>query len=119
MTNKIYIERYNRLIKYCKNRTLNDEEYSEIHHIIPRCMSGDNGATNLIRLSAKEHYLAHWMLWKAYGTPGLVGAFFMMMVKNTQQDRRIMPSYLYEKLRKEMSKIASERGKTKQWITDG
>jgi hypothetical protein len=51
--------------------------YSEKHHIIPRSMGGTDNRSNLIALTPRQHFVAHWMLWKAYG--GSMGrAFFMM-----------------------------------------
>jgi hypothetical protein len=51
--------------------------YSEKHHIIPRSMGGTDVKSNLIALTPRQHFVAHWMLWKAYG--GNMGrAFFMM-----------------------------------------
>jgi hypothetical protein len=51
--------------------------YSEKHHIIPRSMGGTDNISNLIALTPRQHVVAHWMLWKAYG--GNMGrAFFMM-----------------------------------------
>jgi hypothetical protein len=51
--------------------------YSEKHHIIPRSMGGTDSKSNLINLTSRQHFVAHWMLWKAYG--GSMGrAFFMM-----------------------------------------
>ena len=38
------------------------EEYCERHHIIPRCMNGDDSDDNLIDLYAREHYEAHKLL---------------------------------------------------------
>jgi hypothetical protein len=51
--------------------------YSEKHHIIPKSMGGTEARNNLIALTPRQHFVAHWMLWKAYG--GSMGrAFFMM-----------------------------------------
>jgi hypothetical protein len=36
--------------------------YSERHHILPKCMGGTNAKGNLVRLTAKEHFIAHKML---------------------------------------------------------
>lgn len=41
--------------------------YSEKHHIIPKCMGGDNSPANLIRLTPEDHFFAHLCLAKAYG----------------------------------------------------
>jgi hypothetical protein len=38
------------------------EEYSEEHHITPRCMGGLNDRDNLIDLFAEEHFIAHKLL---------------------------------------------------------
>lgn len=34
----------------------------EVHHIIPRCFGGDNSKENRIKLTTKEHILAHYYL---------------------------------------------------------
>ena len=44
---------YNNLIERGKNRNL--EGYCERHHIIPRCMEGNNDSENLVKLTAREH----------------------------------------------------------------
>jgi hypothetical protein len=36
--------------------------YSEVHHILPRSMGGGDEASNLVRLTYREHFLAHWLL---------------------------------------------------------
>jgi len=40
--------------------------YYEKHHILPRCLGGDNSKENLILLTAKEHFIAHLLLIKCY-----------------------------------------------------
>jgi hypothetical protein len=40
--------------------------YNERHHILPKCMGGDDSYDNLIYLGAREHLLAHWLLMKAF-----------------------------------------------------
>jgi hypothetical protein len=68
---------YENLINRAKNRILNC--YTESHHIIPRCMSGDNSIGNLVELTAEEHYVAHQLLVKIYPTEhGLIKAAVMM-----------------------------------------
>lgn len=36
--------------------------YSEKHHIVPKCMGGSNAKSNLVLLTAKEHFIAHKLL---------------------------------------------------------
>lgn len=40
--------------------------YYERHHIIPRCLEGNNNTANLVLLTPEEHYLAHLLLIKIY-----------------------------------------------------
>lgn len=40
---------------------------TEIHHIRPKCMGGTDTARNLIRLTPRQHILAHDLLARAYG----------------------------------------------------
>ena len=41
-------------------------DYTEKHHIIPRCMGGTNHKSNLVRLTPEAHYVAHQLLVKIY-----------------------------------------------------
>jgi hypothetical protein len=38
--------------------------YTERHHIIPKCIGGTDEPSNIVRLSAREHYIAHRLLVK-------------------------------------------------------
>lgn len=38
--------------------------YYERHHIIPKCMGGNDVISNLAYLTAREHYLCHYLLYK-------------------------------------------------------
>jgi hypothetical protein len=58
-----YSRWYNNLIKTAKLRTT-VVGYTEHHHIIPRSFGGDNSKENLVQLTAREHYIAHLLLWK-------------------------------------------------------
>jgi hypothetical protein len=40
--------------------------YFERHHIVPKCMGGTNKKSNLVYLTAEEHYVAHQLLVKMY-----------------------------------------------------
>lgn len=41
--------------------------YSERHHIVPRSLGGGDEKSNLIRLTAEDHFFAHLLLAKAHG----------------------------------------------------
>jgi NUMOD3 motif len=40
------------------------EGYTELHHIIPQSMGGSNDKENLVELTAREHFVCHWLLIK-------------------------------------------------------
>lgn len=107
-----YLNRYLNLICYANNNP-QITDYDEEHHILPESMGGTNNATNLVKLTARQHYLAHWMLWKAYKSKEMTSAFFSMSNQSNQhQDReRRIPSRTYEQLRKEFSQHISESTK--------
>jgi hypothetical protein len=41
-------------------------DYTEKHHIIPKCMGGSNDKSNLVKLTPEAHYVAHQLLVKIY-----------------------------------------------------
>jgi hypothetical protein len=57
-----YKKIYFNIIDKAKNRISN--EYSEQHHILPKCMGGKNTKDNLVKLTGREHFICHWLLWK-------------------------------------------------------
>ena len=54
---------YNNLISRAQNRPL-PTEYTELHHILPTAMGGTDDQENLVRLTLKEHLIAHLLLTK-------------------------------------------------------
>lgn len=52
--------------------------YTEKHHIIPRCLGGKDSEDNLVKLSAREHYICHLLLTKMFNHPGLLNAAVLM-----------------------------------------
>ena len=92
-----YLNRYNKFIGVLKAQTING--YYELHHIIPKSSGGSNDKSNLVALTARQHYIAHWMLWKAYGE-NMTRAFFMM--SSVGKYERVS-SKTYDKARKDYS----------------
>lgn len=79
---------YNQLIERSRNRIMADDEYYESHHVIPRCIGGDDSNNNIVDLYPEEHYVAHQLLMKIYpNNPKLIFATFMMSVSNTSMKR--------------------------------
>ena len=94
-----------------KKAITNNNVYSETHHIIPRSMNGSDSNDNLISLSAREHFICHWLLTKM--TTGndrvsMIRAFWMMRAENKNQ-KRYINSRAYQSLKEEYALIQSDR----------
>lgn len=97
-----YKNHYDTLIEHARDRKI--EDYTEVHHIVPRCIGGTDDKTNLVRLTAREHFVAHQLLVKMYPKhQGLISAVFYMTCGNTFRSNRI-----YEWHRKRLSLFVSE-----------
>ena len=76
-----YKKIYDALISRAQNRNL--EGYKEKHHIVPRCMNGNDEENNLIFLTPEEHFVAHELLVKIYPEEyRLIFALIIMNGKN-------------------------------------
>lgn len=72
-----YKKHYDKLIERANNRIISG--YTEKHHIIPRCMGGNDDIGNLVELTPEEHFVAHQLLVKMYpGNYKLVSAVIVM-----------------------------------------
>lgn len=79
-----YNKIYNDLIEKAKSRIL--EGYQEKHHIIPKCLGGDDNLDNIVGLTPEEHYIAHLLLVKIYPNQnGLVFAAWYMQYHNSDK----------------------------------
>ena len=62
-----YEKVYQQLVDHAKSRKLSKKDcYIEQHHIIPRAEGGTGDKSNLVNLTAREHYIAHLLLAKIY-----------------------------------------------------
>lgn len=85
-------------------------ENTEKHHIIPRCLNGLDTPENLVRLSIREHYLAHLLLLRMYDGQEkykLEWALFSLAGKPNR--KLILTSRQFEKCRKTLH--ASMKGR--------
>ena len=99
-----YQKIYDQIIERAKTRKL--EGYKEKHHIIPRCIGGGNEKSNSVELTAREHFLCHWLLHEIYpDNSKLFYAFSMMcnVVPNEKIVRHKPSSKIYEYLKKKRS----------------
>jgi len=101
-----YTRWYYNIIDRAKERTL--EVYTEKHHIIPKSCGGNNSKENLVKLTAKEHFICHLLLVRM--TSGnfrykMAYALNRMLTtnNNSNQDRYIPTSRKFEKIRLQIS----------------
>ena len=82
-----YSKIYDKLIKYRVDNPPTDE-YTEKHHIIPRCLGGLDLPSNLVILTAREHYTCHQLLTKMHPTHvGLAYAALLMTFNGPDHNR--------------------------------
>lgn len=61
-----YTKIYEDLVEKCKVRGIDKKSldfYTEAHHILPRSLGGTDDKENLVLFTAREHYVAHKLLW--------------------------------------------------------
>lgn len=90
--------------------------YKERHHIIPRCLAGDNTPINLIYLTARRHFIVHRLLTKIHPNNSKVWYAYFAMFRETSVRMRYRDigwsksvSKEYEHFRTKMSEIQTGR----------
>lgn len=104
-----YKKVYDQIIDNRKHNEVTD--YTENHHIIPRSLGGDDDSSNLVRLTAREHFLCHYLLAKMYPKETQewykMNHAFLMMKCESMFNSRYYNSRLYAALRKNFSSVMS------------
>lgn len=100
-----YRKIYNDLIAKCQARHSVDG-YKECHHIQPKSLGGSNDASNLVDLTAREHFVAHFLLAKLHG-----GNQWSSVKRMRGNGDFYINSRLYEIARREVAKATSKRFK--------
>jgi hypothetical protein len=110
LTNK-YSTWYYNIISQSKSRDNN--QYTERHHIIPKSLGGSNHIDNIAILTAREHFICHWLLVKM--TSGkergkMVFALRMMKAKSSKHRRyeSNITARVYESIKVEYSLFMSQ-----------
>jgi hypothetical protein len=93
-------------------RTRKLEGYTERHHVIPKSLNGTDDNTNLVDLTAREHFICHWLLTKMYTGEAKSKMIYALngMKRNgkfTQRYETLVTSRVYENLKKEFSIVHS------------
>lgn len=117
--NPHYLNRYITFISQCQQKNIGRKGYSEKHHICPKAKdmfpeykSFTENPWNLAKLTARQHFIAHIMLWKAFPNSSQEDALWAMKNKNKSR----MNSSLYESLRLDIQdkNIKRSRNLTKE-----
>ena len=85
---------YSDLIEFRKANA--PDGYSEKHHIIPKSMGGSNSPDNLVRLTGREHFIAHRLLAKIHGGLMWLAVTYMSHPGTTSSNGYMCTSRVYE-----------------------
>ena len=93
------------------------KEYTEIHHIYPTSMGGNDNTENLVLMTGRNHFIAHWLLYKMTLDRRMIFAFNQMKRYIKQKGCDVELEQLYEDAKcditKHMSIMAKETHQTK------
>ena len=98
-----YKQWYENIISSARNRTI--KGYTERHHIIPKSLGGTNELSNLVRLTAREHFICHLLLTKfTIGYDKKLMDFALgKFIQNSPLQQRTFNYWEYNKIRKSIS----------------
>lgn len=107
-----YLKWYSNIINFASARTTSKDEakqllvYVEKHHILPKCLCENktwhNDKENMVFLTAREHFVVHWLLIKMIKHQGLEFGFFML-------SSRYKNGKSFESARKRYAQSVSDR----------
>lgn len=109
-----YQKIYNQIIENAKIRQMSG--YCEKHHIIPKCLGGDDSKENLVKLTFREHFICHWLLCKLNPNNGkLHHAFSRMTMASYKNKERfeILTSKHFETVKRYFSPFVGKWNKGK------
>lgn len=111
----------NKYEKWYQHITTNGKQSRELgyerHHILPRSLGGTDDKANITFITAREHFICHWLLTKIHPTGEahwkMLNALRMMRAENPNQQRYStkITSRVYAKLKEEYSILQSKRFK--------
>lgn len=101
-----YKKVHDQIINRAKNRE-KPECYCENHHITPKSMGGTDDCENIATLTAREHFIIHWLLMKIHKNKQMVYAFHCM-TKPVGNGRSRYTSHSFKYAREAMAKWISD-----------
>ena len=119
-----YQEEYDKIINFRKSNPLPVGQYGENHHIVPKsiCPILKDSPDNIVKLTAQEHFLAHYHIWLSYRdelkektwAKKMCFAFHRMKQELMKCDDIESMAKLYEECRIVFSKLSSKMNKGKK-----
>ena len=104
-----YTKTYYNIIKSAQSNPY--DGYTEKHHIIPKSLSGSNDLSNLVVLSARQHFVCHWLLTKMVESKKhkwqMWNAFSCMLWRDNNGNRYKINARLFQQLKEQHSKHKS------------
>lgn len=82
--------------------------YTEIHHYIPKSLGGTDSSENLVLLTGEDHFIAHWLLYKATMHKNMIFAFNQMSRYIKRHDASENLAKLYHDAREDISKALKD-----------
>jgi hypothetical protein len=109
-----YTRWYYNIINRAKERSITG--YSENHHIIPKSLGGSNEKTNIVKLTAREHFICHKLLVKMVTGQKRYKMMEAVAIFSNNKNRKIfINSRDVELIRKYNAKCSSIRNKGNQY----
>jgi hypothetical protein len=105
-----YTTTYYNIIYKAQSRPVSNEMYTEKHHIIPKSLGGSSLPENLVKLTAREHFICHLLLIKMLSGQfkhKMAFALSRMLTSGKNHNRYYPSSRLYELARKHRSAAIS------------
>jgi NUMOD3 motif len=102
-----YLKVYHQLISKAQHRQMPNNIYIERHHIVPLSLKGEDIESNIVSLTAKEHFIAHHLLWKIHRNPPMTKAFMLMCNVKRNGIKYKVNAKEYQILKEEFSKSQS------------
>lgn len=116
--NQHYLNRYYKFVSRIQNKNIEIEGTFETHHICPKASdlfpeysSFKNYPWNKLKLTSRQHFIAHWMLAKAYGGSQIY-AFWSMATKQSRKSSKReyrVSSRIYESAKRMQSQNHSNK----------
>jgi len=104
-----YSKIYFQILDKRRTNPVSREVYSEEHHVVPASLGGSDRKENLVRITAREHFICHYLLVRMITAKRdykkMVHAFISMAASPKGSGARYMNSRLYANYREAFGKL--------------